>query len=76
MYAAFNLWSYQSTFNATVWTLNLLVNKEEGKKCSKNREIVGDYFFFLELNCHAIWRIFLVVNLAAVVDLELIANFG
>ena len=46
------------------------------KKCWKTREIVGDDFFFLELNCLVIWRIFLVVNLAAVVDLELIANFG
>ena len=54
MYAAFNLWSYQSTFNATVWTLNLLVNKEEGKKCSKNRKNCWGLFFFsrVELLCN------------------------
>ena len=51
------------------------VQRRRKKKCSKTREIVG-MIFFLELNCLVIWRIFLVVNLAAVVDLELIANFG
>ena len=61
-------------FNATL--LNLLVYKEEEKNTQKLVKLLGVIFFSLELNCLVIWRIFLVVNLAAEVDLELIANFG
>ena len=75
MYAAFNLWLFQR-YIYVMQQFEFVSVQRKRKRCSKTREIVGVDFFSLELNCLVIWRIFLVVNLAAVVDLELIANFG